>query len=68
MECPTTSGERLIRYYTKFDLTVGEGKERMNPSREKHKAVHSRRKVDENSWVTFLLCDPGWYIQRITNK
>ena len=26
--------------------------------------MHRRRKVDEKSCVTFLLCDPGWYIQR----
>ena len=30
-----TSGERLIREHTKFDFTVDEGKERLNPSREK---------------------------------
>ena len=23
-----------------------------------------RKKVDEKSCVTFLLCDPGWYVQR----
>ena len=66
MKC-LTSGEQLIRYYTKlakYDLTADEGKERLNPSREKNKAIHRRRKVDEKSWVTFLLCDPGWYIQR----
>ena len=35
--CPTTSGRRLIiRYYTKFDFTVDEGKERLNPSREEN--------------------------------
>ena len=32
-------------------------------SREK-KGTHRRRKVDEKSSVTFLLCDPGWYVQR----
>ena len=32
--CPT-SGERLIRGYTKFDFTVDDGKERLNPSRDK---------------------------------
>ena len=32
-------------------------------SREK-KGMHRRRKVDEKFCVTFLLCDPGWYIQR----
>ena len=25
---------------------------------------HRRKKVDEKSCVTFLLCDPGWYVQR----
>ena len=54
---------RSNRYYTKSDFTVDEGKERLNHSREKNKGVHRGRKVDENSCVTFLLCDPGWYIQ-----
>ena len=43
---------------TKFDVTVDEGKERLNPSREKNKSMLRRRKVDEKSCVTFLLCDP----------
>ena len=30
-----TSGERLIRRYTKFDFPVDEGKVRLNPSRDK---------------------------------
>ena len=51
-------------YYTEFDFTVDEGKERLNPSREKNKGMHRRRKVDEKSCVAFLLCDPGWYIQQ----
>ena len=34
-KCPT-SGEQLIRYYTKFDFTVDEGTEWLNPSREKN--------------------------------
>ena len=50
--------------HTKFDFTVDEGKERLNPSREKNKGMHRRGKVDEKSCATFLLCDPGWYIQR----
>ena len=41
-----------------------EGKERLNPSREKNEGTHRRKKMDENSCVTFLLCDPGWYVQR----
>ena len=51
-------------YYTEFDFTVDEGKERLNPSREKNEGMHRRRKVDEKSCVAFLLCDPGWYIQQ----
>ena len=35
-KCPT-SGERLIRGYTKFDFAVDEGKVRLNPSRDKIK-------------------------------
>ena len=48
--CPTSSEERLFREYTKFDFTEGK---------------HRGRKVEEEkSGVTFLLCDPGWYVQR----
>ena len=32
--------------------TVDEGKERLNPSREKNKGMHRRRKVDDESCVT----------------
>ena len=49
---------------TKFDFTVDEGKEWLNPSREKNQGMHRRKKMDEKSCVTFLLCDPGWYVQR----
>ena len=30
------------------------------------RAIHNdrRKKVDDKSCVTFLLCDPGWYVQR----
>ena len=31
---------------------VDEGKERLNPSREKNKGTHRKRKVDEKSCVT----------------
>ena len=34
--CLPTSGERLIRGYTKFDFTVDEGKEWLDPSRDKN--------------------------------
>ena len=49
---------------------VDEGKERLNPSREKNKDKQHRRKVDEKSCVTFLLCDPGWYVHKsdVQNK
>ena len=50
--------------YTHIDFTVDEGKEWLNPSREKNQGTHRRKKVDEKSCVTFLLCDPGWYVQR----
>ena len=43
-----------------FDFTVDEGKERLNPSREKNEGTHRGKKVDGKSCVTFLLCDPGW--------
>ena len=48
----------------KIRLHVDEGKEWLNPSRDKNKDTHLRKKVDEKSCVTFLLCDPGWYVQR----
>ena len=54
--CPT-SGERLIRGYTKFDLTIDEGEGWLNPSRDKNEGKLRRRKVDEKSCVTFLLCE-----------
>ena len=50
--------------HTKFDSTVDEGKEWLNPSREKNEGTHRRKKVDEKSCVAFLPCDPGWYVQR----
>ena len=50
--------------HTKFDFTVDDGKEWLNSSREKNYGTHRRRKVNEKSCVTFLLCDPGWYVQR----
>ena len=69
--CPT-SGEGLICGYTKFVFTVDERKGRLNPSREKNEGKHRRRKVDEKSCATFLLCDPGWCVQNkwddITHK
>ena len=36
----------------KFDFTVDEGKEQLNPSCEKNKGTHRRRKVDEKFCVT----------------
>ena len=46
-------------------LHVDEGKEWLNPSREKIKArTAERRWMRNQSCVTFLLCDPGWYVQR----
>ena len=46
----------------RFHGIIDEGKERLNPSREKNKGTHRRRKVDEKSCVTFLLCNAGWYM------
>ena len=39
----------------RYTSTVDEGKERLNPSREKHKGKHRRRKVDEKPCVTRLV-------------
>ena len=33
-------------FTTKFDFTVDEGKEWLNPSRDKNQGTHRRRKVD----------------------
>ena len=42
----TRSGERLLLLgYTKFNFTVDEGNEWLNPSREKNEGKHRRRKV-----------------------
>ena len=30
--------------------------------------MHRRKKVDEKSCVTFLLCDPGWYVHDVQNE
>ena len=49
---------------TNSDFTVDEGNKWLNPSREKNLGTHRRKKVDEKFCVTFLLCDPGWYVQQ----
>ena len=41
----------------KFDMTVDEGKECLNPSWEKNESTHRRKKAYQKSCVTFLLCD-----------
>ena len=38
--------------FPQFDFTVGEGKERLNPSREKNEGTLRRRKVDDKFYVT----------------
>ena len=37
----------FAREYTKFDFTVDEGKERLNPSRDENEGKHCRRKVEK---------------------
>ena len=50
------NGWRTIKSLVhKFDFTVDEGKEWLNPSREKNKGTYRRKKVDEKSCVIFLL-------------
>ena len=44
--------ESLVHKITKFDFTVDEGNEWLNPSREKNEDTHRRKKVDEKSCVT----------------
>ena len=44
---------RTIKSFVhKFDFMVDEGKERLNPSREKNKGTHRRSKVVAKSCVT----------------
>ena len=54
----------------KIDFAVDEGKERLNPSREKNEGKPRRRKVEESCVTFFLLCDPGWYVHKpdVQNK
>ena len=43
------NGWRTIKSLVqKFDFTVDEGKEWLNPSREKNQGTHRKKKVDEN--------------------
>ena len=50
--------------HIKFDFTIDEGKERLNPSREKNSGKQRKWKVDVKSCVTFLLCYPDWCAQQ----
>ena len=45
--------------HKKVDITVDKGKERLNPSREKNKGMHRRRKVDEKSCVASSCVTPA---------
>ena len=48
--CPTSGEKRFIRgycLYTTFDFKVDEGKERLNPSRDKDEGKHRIRKVEK---------------------
>ena len=60
MKIKMPNGWRAIKivstWYTIFDFTVDEGKEWLNPSREKNSGKHRRKKVDGKSCVTFFLC------------
>ena len=65
MKIKMPNGWRTIKSLVhKIRFHGRQGKEWLNPSREKNKGTHRRKKVDEKSCVTFLLCDPGWYVQR----
>ena len=46
--------------YPKSDFTVDEGKERLDPSR--NKKIRQACTAEES--VTFLLCDPGWCVHK----
>ena len=48
------SGERLIRWYTKYDFMVDEGKGRLNPSRDKTNINIRRAPQKEGGGI---LCD-----------
>ena len=62
-QCSTPSHMVIVIYYYigyKYKATQNSIS---RPTRERN-GTHRRRKVDEKSCVTFLLCDPGWYVQR----
>ena len=40
------------------------GRPAMRKTKYRFTCYYRRKKVDEKSCVTFLLCDPGWYVQR----
>ena len=67
MLCPTShnlkSGERIISWVHKIQLHGRRGKGTAESSRDKNEGKHGRRKV-EKSYVTFLLCDPGWCVHK----
>ena len=64
LELKMPNGWRTKSLVHKFRLHGRRGKGMAESfSREKLRQ-HRRKKVDEKSCVTFLLCDPGWYVQR----
>ena len=56
--------DQIVSTQNSTSRSTRERKERLNPSREKNKGTHRRKKVDEKSCVTFLLCDSGWCVQQ----
>ena len=58
----------MCRGYTKFDLTVDEGKGRLNLSRDRKLRHAPQKKKKKNSGVAFLLCDPGWCVHILTER
>ena len=63
-----TENIRRVRLtYSKIRLPIDEEKEWRNLSREKKQGTHRRKKVDEKSCVTFLLC-PTNLMSRMNGK
>ena len=64
--CPATLNKwRTIKSLVhKIRLNGRRGKGTTESFSRENQGVHRSRKVDEQSYVTFLVCDPCWYIQR----
>ena len=60
----------IISWVHKIRLHCRRGKGKAESCSREKLDKHHRRKVNEKSCVTFLLCDPGWYVHKpgVQNK